>query len=60
MCSLLMSLIGSENALKAGSDARVAETGYINRSLLTLGHVIYKLTEHNTAHVPYRDSKLTR
>ena len=31
------------------------ETGYINKSLLTLGHVIYKLSENNFEHIPYRD-----
>jgi centromeric protein E len=56
----LVDLAGSENAVKAGSAARMSETGYINKSLLTLGHVIYKLTENNTQHIPYRDSKLTR
>jgi len=56
----LVDLAGSENAVKAGSSERMAETGYINKSLLTLGHVIYKLSEKNTSHIPYRDSKLTR
>jgi hypothetical protein len=42
-------------------------TLYIHKSLLTLGHVIYKLTEVTKTgaavegqHIPYRDSKLTR
>eukprot|EP01006_Ploeotia_vitrea_P045200 TRINITY_DN66919_c7_g2_i2.p1 TRINITY_DN66919_c7_g2~~TRINITY_DN66919_c7_g2_i2.p1 ORF type:complete len:683 (+),score=401.25 TRINITY_DN66919_c7_g2_i2:24-2072(+) len=56
----MVDLAGSENAVKAGSGARIKETGYINKSLLTLGHVIWKLSEGNTAHIPYRDSKLTR
>ncbi len=34
-------------------------TGSINQSLLTLGRVISKLVEH-AAHIPYRESKLTR
>ncbi|KAI9090612.1 hypothetical protein K1719_028465 [Acacia pycnantha] len=33
---------------------------YINKSLLTLGTVISKLTEGRAGHIPYRDSKLTR
>jgi hypothetical protein len=81
-------LAGSENAVKAAlapsgasqygrsgntAASRVQETGYINRSLLALGHVIYKLSEASTmnqtnnpgaaaavGHIPYRDSKLTR
>lgn len=56
----LVDLAGSENAVKAGSEDRIKETGYINKSLLTLGHVIFKLSEGSTDHIPYRDSKLTR
>lgn len=34
---------------------------FINKSLLTLGTVISNLSDgKNTAHIPYRDSKLTR
>jgi len=36
------------------------EGSYINKSLLTLGTVIHKLSESRAAHVPFRDSKLTR
>lgn len=36
------------------------EGSFINRSLLALGSVIAKLSEGNAAHVPFRDSKLTR
>jgi len=36
------------------------EGSYINKSLLTLGTVIHKLSEGRAAHVPFRDSKLTR
>jgi centromeric protein E len=50
----LVDLAGSENAVKAGSSDRRKETGYINRSLLTLGHVIWKLSEKSTTHIPYR------
>ncbi|KAF9163010.1 hypothetical protein DFQ26_003043 [Actinomortierella ambigua] len=54
----LIDLAGSE---KASSDvARRKEGAFINKSLLTLGTVIAKLTEEKGAHIPYRDSKLTR
>jgi kinesin family protein 5 len=32
----------------------------INKSLTTLGKVIYALTDKKQTHVPYRESKLTR
>ncbi|XP_068343187.1 kinesin-like protein KIN-7F [Pyrus communis] len=54
-------LAGSERAsqtLSAG--ARLKEGCHINRSLLTLGTVIRKLSKGRSGHVPYRDSKLTR
>ncbi|XP_013618956.1 PREDICTED: kinesin-like protein NACK1 [Brassica oleracea var. oleracea] len=55
-------LAGSERAsqtLSAG--ARLKEGCHINRSLLTLGTVIRKLSKgRNGGHIPYRDSKLTR
>lgn len=58
----LIDLAGSE---KAASDAeRRKEGSYINKSLLTLGTVIARLTSSQGAgtlqHVPFRDSKLTR
>ncbi|KAJ3139609.1 hypothetical protein HDU90_009110 [Geranomyces variabilis] len=57
----LIDLAGSE---KATTDvARRTEGAFINKSLLTLGTVISKLTDGKTAtgsHIPYRDSKLTR
>ncbi|KAF9101247.1 hypothetical protein BGX29_005852 [Mortierella sp. GBA35] len=54
----LIDLAGSE---KASSDVeRRKEGAFINKSLLTLGTVIAKLTEEKGAHIPYRDSKLTR
>ncbi|KAJ3185801.1 NADH-ubiquinone oxidoreductase chain 1 [Gaertneriomyces sp. JEL0708] len=62
----LIDLAGSE---KATTDTdRRKEGAYINKSLLTLGTVISKLTDEKNAsnsggagvHIPYRDSKLTR
>lgn len=56
----LVDLAGSENILRSGArEGRAREAGEINKSLLTLGRVINALVEHS-AHVPYRDSKLTR
>ncbi|KAI2470025.1 kinesin-domain-containing protein [Annulohypoxylon bovei var. microspora] len=64
----LIDLAGSEKA--AESKERRTEGSHINKSLLTLGTVISKLSDHKdkdskTAdkdgkHLPYRDSKLTR
>ncbi|WFD33114.1 hypothetical protein MSPP1_004171 [Malassezia sp. CBS 17886] len=58
----LIDLAGSERA--ASEAARRKEGAYINKSLLTLGTVIAKLTEPSPTpadmHIPYRDSKLTR
>ncbi|XVF15873.1 hypothetical protein REPUB_Repub09cG0193700 [Reevesia pubescens] len=54
-------LAGSERAsqtLSAG--ARLKEGCHINRSLLTLGTVIRKLSKGRSGHIPFRDSKLTR
>ena len=69
----LVDLAGSESVKASGaSGARAKEGQFINKSLLTLGHVIYKLSEMSSAkaergalsmstkHIPYRDSKLTR
>lgn len=58
----LIDLAGSEKYVSQGSDRR-AEGAHINKSLLTLGKVIYALSEKSGstgAHIPYRDSKLTR
>lgn len=58
----LVDLAGSENVGKSGagrSDGRAREAGMINQSLLTLGRVINGLVE-KSAHIPYRESKLTR
>ncbi|KAF3481733.1 uncharacterized protein GIQ15_04492 [Arthroderma uncinatum] len=63
----LIDLAGSERA--AESKERRAEGAHINKSLLTLGTVIARLTvekegkngsEKEGKHLPYRDSKLTR
>lgn len=62
----LIDLAGSEKA--AESKERRTEGSHINKSLLTLGTVISKLSEHKESksgdkdgkHLPYRDSKLTR
>ncbi|KAF9362899.1 hypothetical protein BGX34_005285 [Mortierella sp. NVP85] len=54
----LIDLAGSE---KAATDAeRRKEGSYINKSLLTLGTVISRLTDDKGSHIPFRDSKLTR
>ena len=58
----MIDLAGSEKA--ASNEDRRKEGSYINKSLLTLGTVISKLTESSNGkfptHIPFRDSKLTR
>ena len=64
----LCDLAGSERA--ASQTERRKEGAYINKSLLTLGTVIARLSVastnnsptnvNNAGHIPYRDSKLTR
>ncbi|KAG7581089.1 Kinesin motor domain [Arabidopsis suecica] len=60
----LVDLAGSERAAKTGAEGvRLKEGSHINKSLMTLGTVIKKLSEgveNQGGHVPYRDSKLTR
>jgi hypothetical protein len=60
----LIDLAGSESVkLTKSTGSRKAEGGFINKSLLTLSHVIWKLSSEKTekaVHIPYRDSKLTR
>ncbi|KAG7549775.1 Kinesin motor domain [Arabidopsis thaliana x Arabidopsis arenosa] len=56
----LIDLAGSESSKAETSGLRRKEGSYINKSLLTLGTVISKLTDKKATHVPYRDSKLTR
>ncbi|EEF52669.1 ATP binding protein, putative [Ricinus communis] len=54
-------LAGSERASQTlAGGARLKEGSHINRSLLTLGTVIRKLSKGKNGHIPYRDSKLTR
>ncbi|ESW17700.1 hypothetical protein PHAVU_007G261400 [Phaseolus vulgaris] len=56
----LIDLAGSESSRAETTGLRRREGSYINKSLLTLGTVISKLTECRASHIPYRDSKLTR
>jgi kinesin family protein 5 len=57
----LVDLAGSEKVGKTGAEGRrLDEAKLINKSLSTLGLVIYSLTDSKVTHVPYRDSKLTR
>ncbi|CAN3367622.1 kinesin-like protein Kip2p [Diutina catenulata] len=51
-------LAGSERAVSQAE--RRKEGSFINKSLLALSTVIYKLSSGATDHIPYRDSKLTR
>ncbi|XP_004293191.1 PREDICTED: kinesin-like protein NACK2 [Fragaria vesca subsp. vesca] len=54
-------LAGSERVAQAlSAGARLKEGCHINKSLLTLGTVIRKLSKGRNGHIPYRDSKLTR
>jgi len=58
----LVDLAGSEDTAKAGLEKK-AETGNINKSLLALASVIWKISEpkgKGQRHIPYRNSKLTR
>lgn len=57
----LVDLAGSERQSKTGSEGqRFREATKINLSLCALGNVIGALTDPQSAHIPYRDSKLTR
>jgi kinesin family protein 4/21/27 len=56
-------LAGSERIKKTGASGKTAMEGIsINRGLLALGNVISALTDEkkSAAHIPYRDSQLTR
>ncbi|KAJ2162365.1 hypothetical protein GGF46_000729 [Coemansia sp. RSA 552] len=62
-CLNLVDLAGSERVRQTGAEGqRLKEGAHINRSLLSLGTVIARLSEDggDCGHVPYRDSKLTR
>ncbi|CAK9212319.1 unnamed protein product [Sphagnum troendelagicum] len=56
----LIDLAGSESSKTETTGLRRKEGAYINKSLLTLGTVIAKLSDGKASHIPYRDSKLTR
>eukprot|EP01113_Clastostelium_recurvatum_P032464 TRINITY_DN4179_c0_g1_i4.p1 TRINITY_DN4179_c0_g1~~TRINITY_DN4179_c0_g1_i4.p1 ORF type:complete len:1189 (-),score=408.18 TRINITY_DN4179_c0_g1_i4:28-3594(-) len=57
----LVDLAGSEKVEKTGaSGTTLDEAKMINKSLSALGNVINALTDGKSAHIPYRDSKLTR
>ncbi|XP_078442779.1 P-loop containing nucleoside triphosphate hydrolases superfamily protein isoform X2 [Wolffia australiana] len=59
----LVDLAGSERIAKTGADGvRLKEGKHINKSLMTLGNVINRLSDggRQRGHIPYRDSKLTR
>lgn len=56
----LIDLAGSESSKTETTGLRRKEGSYINKSLLTLGTVIGKLSDGKACHIPYRDSKLTR
>ncbi|KPV77850.1 uncharacterized protein RHOBADRAFT_51653 [Rhodotorula graminis WP1] len=57
----LVDLAGSEKIAKTGATGQTLEEAKkINKSLSALGQVINALTDGKSAHIPYRDSKLTR
>lgn len=57
----LVDLAGSEKIDKTGATGQLLEEAKkINSSLSALGNVINCLTDSESSHIPYRDSKLTR
>lgn len=54
----LLGCVLQANTTNSRGQAR--EGSFINKSLLTLGTVIGKLSDGNAVHIPFRDSKLTR
>lgn len=62
-CLNLVDLAGSERVGQTGAEGqRLKEGAHINKSLLSLGTVIARLSEDggDRGHIPYRDSRLTR
>ncbi|KAJ2635991.1 hypothetical protein GGF40_003271, partial [Coemansia sp. RSA 1286] len=62
-CLNLVDLAGSERVGQTGAEGqRLKEGAHINKSLLSLGTVIARLSEDggDRGHIPYRDSKITR
>lgn len=58
---ILVDLAGSQKISKTGAEGKVLEEAKkINTSLTALGKVINALSDGKSAHIPYRDSKLTR
>ena len=56
----MVDLAGSESAKAEVNKNQRVEGSFINKSLLTLGTVIHKLSDGGAQHIPFRDSKLTR
>ncbi|EPY25284.1 kinesin [Angomonas deanei] len=58
---VLCDLAGSERVSKTHAEGKtLGEATHINGSLLVLGKVVAALTEKNSQHAPFRESKLTR
>ncbi|EPY20386.1 kinesin [Strigomonas culicis] len=58
---VLCDLAGSERVSKTHAEGKTLnEATHINGSLLVLGKVVAALTEKNSQHAPFRESKLTR
>lgn len=56
----LVDLAGSERTKKTGSEGlTLTEANFINKSLSYLEQVVIALSDRETGHVPYRQSKLT-
>ena len=52
----MVDLAGSESAKAEVNRSQRVEGSFINKSLLTLGTVIHKLSEGGAVHIPFRDS----